>query len=81
MPSVPLPTFAINLSGQSLDEASFLDQCKALGINGFITIPARPEYTMPKPFVPNDAIIIERTITDASFVKIQTDTLNTPTLE
>jgi hypothetical protein len=47
------------------------------------TIPSRPEYTMPKPFVPNDAIIVERTIDVDAFAKAQplTDTLITTTLE
>lgn len=47
------------------------------------TIPSRPDYTMPKPFVPNDAIIIERTIDVDAFAKAQPiqDTLITLAFE
>ncbi len=47
------------------------------------TIPARPDYTMPKPFTTNDAIIIKRTINVDAFAKLQpiSDTLTTKTLE
>jgi hypothetical protein len=43
------------------------------------TIPSRPDYTMPKPFVPNDAIIIERTIDVDAFAKLPTDRSETKT--
>ena len=65
-----------NLPEITLEEYSFdlLEHPK-------FTIPARPDYTMPKPFVPNDAIIIERVITEASLTKKVMDTTNTIALE
>ena len=47
--------------------------------NPKFTVSARPKTTMPKPFVPNDAIIVERTIDIAeyAFAKAKNDTINT----
>jgi hypothetical protein len=37
--------------------------------NPSITIPARPKTSMPKPFIPNDAVIVERIIDMSDFKK------------
>ena len=37
--------------------------------NPSITIPARPKASMPKPFIPNDAVIVERIIDMSDFKK------------
>lgn len=51
--------------------------------NPNFTVAARPKTTMPKPFVANDAVIVERTI-DVSKIrenKRRKDSLNTKTIE
>jgi hypothetical protein len=44
--------------------------------NPSFTVSARPNTMMPKPFIPNDAIIVERTIDISQFVKVEKDSLN-----
>ncbi len=47
--------------------------------NPSFTVSARPKTTKPSPFIPNDAVIVERTIDVSVFAKAITDTI--PRLE
>lgn len=51
--------------------------------NPNFTVAARPNTMMPKPFVPNDAVVVERTIRVSEFLQKQQviDSLNTITIE
>lgn len=44
-------------------------------------VSARPKTSMPKPFIPNDAIIVERKIDMATFLTRARDTLKTQNME
>lgn len=43
--------------------------------NPNFTMSARPKDMMPKQFIPNDAVVVERTIDISEFVKVKQDTL------
>jgi len=50
--------------------------------NPYFTVSARPNTMMPKPFVPNDAVVVERTIDISELQKARlNDTINLPTIE
>lgn len=48
--------------------------------NPSFKVSPRPNTSMPKPFIPNDAVIVERTIDMATFLKVQ-DTTKTQNME
>ncbi len=43
--------------------------------NPKFTVSARPEHLMPKQFVPNDAVVVERTIDIAELTKVKIDSI------
>lgn len=51
--------------------------------NPNFTVAARPNTMMPKPFVPNDAVVVERTIAVSEFIQKQqaADSLKTRTID
>ena len=44
--------------------------------NPNFTVSARPNTMMPKPFIPNDAIVVERTIDISAFVEVEKDSIS-----
>ena len=49
--------------------------------NPSFTVSSRPKTNIPRPFVPNDAVIVERTIDMSTFAKAIIDTTKTQTIE
>ncbi len=44
--------------------------------NPYFTVAARPNTMMPKPFIPNDAVVVERTIDIAKLTQVKNDTIS-----